>query len=316
MKKYIIVMLFSVMGLVGCTTDLDKVVYSESGIVLEEGTINTNKKRTDMFIKNNDDMKCLQELEINREVSSISSDTDYNIIQIRNYDNSENEKKIVKFLESKLAPGIEKFVADARNTDKEKEKHFKSTVINNIGITVEGNHDKSLIITTNAVKPIDPRHLQILEDISKDGFVVLGPYVGEDTEVIEISTPAYINGSSTDYIYFEGEACMEIKDINNISYQLYIQNGDVNKVRMIINKGENEVIDENYLEPLFEIAKIMGIEDQSKIDELIGKIQNKDNQNEKGKMQQYEYQLKTINSHLNGNDTIFTNNTIELVLSK
>lgn len=322
MRKYIALLMLGAIGFTGCTVDIEKEIANQNMINLEERNIDENSKRDKVFLEDNKDIiEFLKTLEIDKRNINIELDTTNNLLEIISYNNQESELKenkaqeaLVQALENSLTPGIQKFITETKEYE-----GYRSTIINDTMITIESREPKensNLIIRANMIKPINQQHIQILEAINKEGFMVMGPYIGENKEIIEISTPAYINENRGGNVYYTQDGTKKINNEENMSYQAYIQEGKINKIRMIINKPINSVIDNQYLMPLYDFARLMKIEDIDEIDRLVDLINSEESIHKKGTMKEYKYKLTSFkDSNYYGNDND-TNDIIEFILYK
>lgn len=209
--------------------------------------------------------------------------------------------EIIDYLEAEVLPGIKGFLEEMSTLEP------KATVINNSIIACypaeSSNHGGrnswgQVKVIFRVDKLIDPFYGKLTSAVNHEQFVIGQPIVGGQKQGIEISTPAYIERLGYwDYDDITGENQYYFSK-PSISYQLFVAEEALDKIRVIVRKYEaEETIDTDYFEALeiwLQDEWQAGQEDLETLDMLIQKCATGDVQPLKGDTATYTYKYQTL----------------------
>lgn len=115
---------------------------------------------------------------------------------------------------------------------------------------------------------MDEYFKQLAEVVPKDKFVVHTPYVMGQTKLLRFSTPS-LNDRSYMTLYDEqGKVDATYYEEKAVGYQLFIEDDQIQKVRVLFNKIKDEEIDLSYFEPLLSWCKNQWNMEASELEEV------------------------------------------------
>ncbi|MEG1149199.1 MAG: hypothetical protein RSD98_11460, partial [Niameybacter sp.] len=161
----------------------------------------------------------------------------------------------------------------------------QSIVINNAMIKIKPAHlyeikdygysynDASyMTIENEPVILIDDYFKKLAEAIPTDKFVVNWPYVEGTTKLLRFTTPAFEHRDYMGLYLEEGKTKETYFEQNALGYQLFVEDNQLQKIRVVFNKINDEVIDRDYFDSLMTWCQNEWNMDEANLQEVEGLI--------------------------------------------
>lgn len=160
--------------------------------------------------------------------------------------------EVVQLLEQTLTPGIKDFVEEAfaqGGVPQVKIIDNQAIIVYPYGADEGLFNGRALIkVLLKTSELVDPLFMNLWNQVNQDQFVVKKPYIGPDSEMLEITTPTFALGS------YDMGTITGAGLVPRINYQFRTKEDKLEQLRvvvkrMITNEGQ-EAIDSSYFEPL------------------------------------------------------------------
>ncbi|MEG0318960.1 MAG: hypothetical protein RSC14_02760 [Niameybacter sp.] len=212
----------------------------------------------------------------------------------------------------------------------------QSMVINNATIKIKPAHlyeiekyghsyngASYMTIENKPIILIDDYFKKLTMPIPTDKFVVNRPYVEGTTKLLRFTTPAFENRDYMSLYSEEGKTKETHFEQNALGYQLFVEDNQLQKIRVVFNKLNDEVIDSTYFEPLMAWCQAGWHMNEAKLQEveaLIQQVIEGKNGKHQGSLEGYTYTYRGRNNpdfvYYNGGDSKDRETEIELVITR
>lgn len=271
-------------------------VESQAYYVVEDTILNQTKRVADTFNKKYNDYY------YEFDSSGRALQIDWELFQENNLkpEDSEWAEKL-----DEVFPGIQDFMKKVGA--EESNRNPQHIVINNAAIRIKPahlykdgggrsyNYSSYMVIENEPIMLVDEYFKQLAEVVPKDKFVVHTPYVMGQTKLLRFSTPSLNNRSYMTLYDEQGKVDATYYEEKAVGYQLFIEDDQIQKVRVLFNKIKDEEIDLSYFEPLLSWCKNQWNMEASELEEvnaLVEQVIQGKKGSKKGSFGNYEYSYK------------------------
>lgn len=228
-----------------------------------------------------------------RGVCTLSYETTYN-------EAVEATTRFIQEIETYYGVDVTSFIKEYANKS-ETEIGFVSKVFDDFIVTVRtqklSQEEEHVYVEfnflTRQIREGQDFYQNIMQKVQTEDFVLSNFVVGIEKEMVEISNADYLmNGTWVNYRIENAVFNIEPK----VSYRLYTDREDVEKVRVIINKQKGKPLQAKDLAPFYGALELLGVENGEDIlqNHLVQLIDNDTIGTKKGKVGYLNYQYKGI----------------------